>query len=773
MAIGKPIVRVEDERFLRGEGRFIADYALPRMVEAHILRSPYAHAKIRSISAAEALALQGVHAVLTADDLPADLSPIQCRIPTHGDLSPYLQYPLARDRVRYVGEPIAVIIADSRAIAEDAAELVEIDFDPLPAVTNPAMAITDDAEKIHAPGNLAGRWGFDLGDVTTALESAAFTASDRFSIQRHSAMPMETRGLLATYDAGRNLLDIYGPTKVVHTNRNMLAPMLGMGEAEIRMIEPDVGGSFGARGEFYPEDYLIPFAAIRLKRPVRWIEDRVEHFAAINHSRDCVFDVTVAADAEGIITAFDVKLITDMGSYIRTHGDVVPSHAAASFPGPYRVRNYRIDAMTVMTNKTPTGTYRAPGMFEANFARERAIDRLADKMGLERAELRRRNLILPEQMPWHVGTESVKRPTIFDSGNFPLIFQRATEAYGWSAPYERDVDGWKRGRGMCALVEPSGLGPFEGVRIEVDQHGRVQIFAGSSNQGQGHETIFAQIASEILTVPMEKVRVRHGDTGIITFGGGTYASRTAIMGGNAVHSASTGVRQKALEAASRKFGFPVEELDMREGAIWHGLKNEPLASLGDIARMLMPGNQEILVTPAAGNIADNDGLVVTSYVRGVSAGAAAFAVHLADVLVDPETGETKVERYMVACDVGRQLNPLIVEGQIVGGVAQGLGGTFLEELSYNEEGQLTTGTFADYLMPSVHDMPPVTSLVFEESPATTNVLGVKGVGEVGPSGVAAAVGNAIANALSASSGINTLPLTPQRVIEAIGFEVGA
>ena len=272
---------------------------------------------------------------------------------------------------------------------------------------------------------------------------------------------------------------------------------------------------------------------------------------------------------------------------------------------------------------------------------------------------------------------------------------------------------------------------------------------------------------------MEKVRVRHGDTGIITFGGGTYASRTAIMGGNAVHAASTGVRQKALAAASRKFGFPLEDLDLREGAIWHGMKNEPLASLGDMARMLMPGNQEILVTPSAGNISDNDGLVVTSYVRGVSAGAAVFAVHLADVLVDPATGETKVERYMVACDVGRQLNPLIVEGQIIGGVAQGLGGTFLEELSYNEEGQLTTGTFADYLMPNVYDMPPVTSLVFEESPATTNILGVKGVGEVGPSGVAAAVGNAIANALSATSGINTLPLTPQRVIEAIGFEVGA
>ncbi|MDQ6432549.1 xanthine dehydrogenase family protein molybdopterin-binding subunit [Mesorhizobium sp. LHD-90] len=769
MAIGKPVVRVEDERFLRGEGRFTADYTLPFMLEAHILRSPHAHARIGLVGLDEALALKGVHAIFTNVDLPEGLPPIQCRIPTHGDLSPYLQHPLARDTVRYVGEPIAVIVADTRAIAEDAAELIEIEFDPLPAITSPQQATADGAAPIHAPGNLAGRWGFDLGDVAGALKAAAFTASDSFSIQRHSAMPMETRGLLASYDAGRNLLDIYGPTKVVHTNRNMLAAMLGMGEAEIRMIEPDVGGSFGARGEFYPEDYLIPFASIRLKRPVRWIEDRVEHFAAINHSRDCTFDVNVCADKDGIITAFDVKLVTDMGSYIRTHGDVVPSHAAASFPGPYRVRNYRVDAMTVMTNKTPTGTYRAPGMFEANFARERILDRLADKMGIDRAELRSRNLIRPEQMPWHVGTESVKRPTIFDSGDFPLIMDRALQAYGWSAPFEREADGWKRGRGICVLVEPSGLGPFEGVRIEVDQHGKVQIFSGSSNQGQGHETVLAQIASETLTVPMDRIRVRHGDTGIITFGGGTYASRTAIMGGNAVHSASVGVREKALKAVAGKFGIAVEELDLREGAIWHGRKNEPLVTLGGIARMLMPGNQEILTSPSAGNIPDNDGLVVTSYVRGVPSGAAVFAVHMADVLVDPETGETKVERYFVACDVGRQLNPLIVEGQIVGGVVQGLGGAFLEELAYNEDGQLTTGTFADYLMPNVYDAPPITALVFEESPAPTNVLGVKGVGEVGPSGVGATIGNAIANALGAVSGLNKLPLTPERVLHSIGF----
>ncbi|GGA56329.1 dehydrogenase [Nitratireductor aestuarii] len=767
MTIGARIPRVEDARFLRGEGRYVADLAMPFMVEAYVLRSPYPHAIIRSIDASEALKLEGVEAVFTAADVPADLGPIVCRIPTHGDLSPYLQHPLAQDRVRYVGEPIAVIVAKSRAICEDAAELVEIDFDPLPAITSPYRAIEPNAEPIHEAGNLAGDWGFDLGNVEEALKSAAYTVQESFSVQRHTAMPMETRGLLASYDRGRNLLEVHGATKVVHTNRNMLAGMLGMSEQDIRLVEPDVGGSFGARGEFYPEDFLIPFAAKRLCKPVRWIEDRVEHFGAINHSRDSDFVVTVAADENGIITAFDVKLVTDMGGYIRTHGDVVPSHAAACFPGPYKVRNYRINTKTVMTNKTPTGTYRAPGMFEANFARERAIDRLADKMGLERAELRRRNLIPAEMMPWHVGTESVKRPTIFDSGDYPAVFEKALAGYGWDAPFEREENGWLRGRGLCAFVEPSGLGAFEGVRLEVDQRGNVTIFSGSSNQGQGHETVLAQIVSSIIDVPVEKIAVRHGDTGIITFGGGTYASRTAVLCGEALYNASHGIRDKALKTASAKFNIPVEELELREGAVWQAGKNEPLITLGGIARILMPGNPEFLKPPSDKNIPDHDGLVVTSYIRGVPGGTWAFAVHIADVLVDPRTGETKVEKYFVACDVGRQLNPLIVEGQLIGGVAQGLGGTFLEELTYSEDGQLTTGTFADYMMPNVYNMPPVSTLVLEDVKPEGNVLGVKGVGEIGPSGVAAAIGNAIADALKSNTGLNILPFTPERVLSAV------
>jgi carbon-monoxide dehydrogenase large subunit len=765
--IGARTLRVEDERFLRGEGRFVADLKLPFMVEAFVLRSPHAHARIGGIDASAALALEGVIAVVSATDLPPDLPPIPCRIPTHGDLQPYLQHVLARDVVRYVGEPVAVIVAAGRALAEDAAERVEIDWEPLPAVADTTAALRLGAPAIHPGGNLAAHWRFDLGQVDEALHNAAVTVRDTFSIQRHTAMPLETRGLLASYDKARGLLEVFGPTKVPHTNRGILATMLQMPEGSLRLAEPDVGGSFGARGEFYPEDFLIPWLALRLRRPVRWIEDRFEHFASINHSRQATFEVTAAADAEGRLTAFDLKLVTDMGCYIRTHGDVVPSHSSASFPGPYRLRNYRADTKAVLTNKTPTGTLRAPGMFEANFARERIMDRLAAMLGLDPAEFRRRNLIPPEEMPWHVGTESVRRPTIFDSGNFPRVYEKALAAAGWDKPLPPDQGPIRRGRGLAALVEPSGLGPFEGARVEIDAQGFVQVISGSSNQGQGQETSLAQIAAEVLTIPVERIRVRHGDTSLIQYGGGTYASRTAVMAGNAVHAAALTVRDKAIRAAARKLEIAPEDLTVAEGRVH--LNGAPVHGLplGALARMLSPGNPELVPPPSQAVVPDHDGLAATAYIRAVPSGTSVFAVHVAEVAVDIETGQIAVERYFVACDVGRAINPMIVEGQILGGVVQGLGGTLLEELVYDSQAQLQTGTFADYLLPSVHDAPVMETLVLEEVRAASNPLGVKGVGEVGPSGVAAAVGNAVARALRLQTGIVDLPITPERVLAAI------
>ncbi len=765
--IGARIPRVEDERFLRGEGSFVADLRLAGMVEAMVVRSPHAHARLCSIDPRPALAVPGVVGVLTAADLPEGLAPIPCRIPTHGDLSAYLQPVLAREGVRYVGEPVAVVVADTRARAEDAAERIAVEWESLPVIAEAESALRGRFAPIHAAGHVAARWGFDLGDVGAALRDAAVTVHEVFTVQRHTAMPLETRGLLAHWDRGRGLLEVLGPTKVPHTNRNLLAAMLGMAQSQIRFAEPDVGGSFGARGEFYPEDFLIPFLAIRLARPVRWIEDRFEHFASINHSRESCFEVTAAADAQGRITAFDLRLHADMGAYIRTHGDVVPSHASASFPGPYTVRNYRAAVMAVMTNKTPTGTLRAPGMFEANFARERIVDRLADALGLDPAELRRRNLIPADAMPWALGTESVRRPTIFDSGDFPAVFARATAACGWSGAAPAADGPIRRARGLAVLVEPSGLGPFEGARIEIDPQGFVHLVSGSSNQGQGQETTLAQIAAEVLTVPIERIRVRHGDTALIPHGGGSYASRTAVLGGNAVHAAAMQVRDKAIAAASRKLEVAADDLVLVDGRV--GLDGAPGhgLALGAIARMLSPGNAELVPPPRTALAADQDGLAATAYVRGVPSGTSVFAVHCADVAVDVETGAIAVERYFVAADVGRAINPMIVEGQLIGGVVQGIGGTLLEELVYDAAGQLRTGSFADYLLPSVHEAPPITTLVLEQTRAPGNVLGVKGVGEIGPSGVAAAIGNAVARALGTSHGINALPLTPERVLAAL------
>lgn len=766
--IGSRVLRLEDERFLRGEGRYVADLTMPFAAEAYIVRSPHPHARIIDIDLAEALHHPGVVTIVSADDLPADLPPIPCRIPCHGDMTPFLQPVLARDTVRYVGEPVAVVVAESRAIAEDVAEKVAITWEPLPALAEVPAALDANAIRIHAAGNIASQWSFDLGDTEGALDSSAVQIHETFSVQRHSAMPLETRGLLAHIDRARHILEVFGPTKVPHTNRALLAAMLKKPDGEIRFIEPDVGGSFGARGEFYPEDYLIPWLASRLNRPIRWIEDRVEHFSAINHSRECSFTVTAGSTADGVITAFDVELVADLGAYIRTHGDVVPSHASACFPGPYRVRNYRAQVKAVLTNKTPTGTLRAPGMFEANFARERVIDMLAERLNIDRAEIRRRNLILPTEMPWHVGTESVRRPTIFDTGDFPANFEQALVEFGWDKPPDQQSERLRRGRGMAALVEPSAFGPFEGARIEVDSRGHVQVISGCSTQGQGHETSLAQVAADVLTVPLNCITVRHGDTGLINYGGGSYASRTAVMSGHAIYTAACSVKDKAISFAAQKLEVAEEDLQLANGRVELVGAPDVNMTLAQIARLISPGNPEHFGPPTSENRIDNDGLGASSFIRAVPSGTSVFSVHLAEVAVDTSTGQIMVERYLVLADVGRAINPMIVEGQIVGGVVQGLGGTLLEQIGYGTDASLHTGTFADYLLPSVHEAPPIRAIVLEGAKSPTNPLGIKGVGEVGLSGVAAAVANAVADAIGPTAHLNALPLTPERVLFAKG-----
>jgi len=765
--IGLRLPRVEDERFLRGEGRYVADLQLPLSVEALIVRSPHAHARIRNIEVRPALDFPGCVAVVTGKDLPSDMPTIPCRIPAHGDVTPFLQLPLAKDITRYVGEPVAVVVATTRALAEDAAELVEIDWQPLEEVSNVETALTANAPAIHVAGNLATAWSINLGNVDEAFAAAAAIVEHKFTTSRQTGLPLETRGLLATYDAARRQLDVHGPTKIPHTNRRMLAAMLKLPEGNIRFIEPDVGGSFGVRGEFYPEDFLIPWLAVRLRKPVRWIEDRFEHFSAINHSRQSELEVRAAADVQGNLTAFEVRLTSDMGAYMRTHGDVVPSYIAASFPGPYRVKNYRAQARAVLTNKSPTGTIRSPGTFEANFARERVIDMLAAKLGIDQAQFRRRNLIRAHEMPWHVGTIGGGHPTTYDSGDFPAIFERALKEFGWDKQPDPSLDSLAVGRGISVSVEPSALGIFESARVEVDLTGYVRVVAGCTSQGQGQETSLAQVAAEVLTVPPDQITVVHGDTGQIQFGGGTNASRSAVMAGNAVYAAANEVRKKAIHAAAQKLECAEKDLTLRNGRIEIVGAPGSGITLAEVARLLAPGDHQLLINSGSTIIPDNDGLTATSEIRGVPSGTSVFAVHLAEVAVDPATGQIEVKRIQVACDIGRAINPMIVEGQLAGGVVQGLGFALLEEIGYDDRGQLQTASLADYLLPSSYDAPAIRVVLIEQARSPSNPLGVKGVGEVGPTGVGAAVGNAVANALRLQSGIDVLPLAPERVLAAI------
>jgi aerobic carbon-monoxide dehydrogenase large subunit len=764
--IGSPTLRLEDERFLRGEGCYVADRQMPFMVEAMIVRSPHAHARIITTDFAKALAAPGVHAVVSAHDLPAAVGPIPCRIPSHGDVTPFLQPILARNVVRYVGEPFAVVVAATRALAEDAAELIEVEWEPLPPITTVHDAAGADAIRIHERGNVATAWAVDIGDVDSAFRAASVKIRNRFKTGRQTGLPLETRGVIASYNPGRRRIEVYGPTKIPHTNRRMLAAMLGIPEGAIRFIEPDVGGSFGVRGEFYPEDFLVPWLAMRLRRPIRWIEDRFEHFAAINHSRQAELEVSASADAEGNLTAFELHLMSDMGAYIRTHGDVVPSYIAAGFAGPYRVRNYRARVSALLTNKSPTGTMRSPGTFESNFARERIVDMLAEVLGMDRVEFRRRNLIRPAEMPWKVGTVGGGHPTVYDSGDFPAIFDRALAEFGWgSEPDRRDG---RTGRGVSVSVEPSALGIFESARIDVGVDGFVRVVTGCTSQGQGQETTLAQVAAETLTVPIDRIAVIHGDTGEIAFGGGTNASRAAVMAGNAVYAAAISVKEKAIRAAARKLECSAADLVLRDGRVEvAGIPGSGLA-IGEVAQLLLPGDSQLLPSLEESIQPDNSGLTSTNIVRGVPSGTSVFAVHLAEVEVDREIGQIKVKRLLVACDVGRAINPMIVEGQVVGGAVQGLGCTLLEEITHDDQGQLQTATLADYLVPSSYDAPVVKAVVIEQAVSPSNPLGVKGVGEVGPTGVAGAVGNAVADALRTQNAVNELPISPERVVQATG-----
>lgn len=744
----RAVERVEDPRFLRGQGTFVDDLRPDGLLHVAFVRSGIAHGRLRSIDVDAARRVPGVHVVLTAADFGDKPIVLPLRLAPIAGVERFLQPPIARDKVRYVGEVVAMVLADSRAIAEDAADLVCVDIDPLPAVVECRASEKDEIilHEVHGT-NVATRYSVGKGDAAAAFARADYVRKETFRCHRQTATPLETRGLIASWDAATARLTVHGAAKVPHTARQVLAGMLGLSIEAIEMIEVDNGGGFGVRGEVHPEDYLIAAAARIAARPVKWIEDRREHLMSANHSRELECELEIACRRDGTILGLRGKLWGNMGAYIRPNSGVVPAKAVQFLLGPYRIADAAFDVAFTLTNKTPFGTYRGPGRFEAGFFRERLIDIAAADLGLDPAEMRRRNLIARTEMPYVLGKlVPYEGAAIYDSGDFPAAFERAAGEIGYDRLAPRNgrlIDGRYHGVAVTACVESSGPGPREHARMRLGADGRVEIFVGSSSMGQGLETIFSQIAGDELGLPVEAFLVRHGSTTHLKEGLGTYASRAVIMGGSAVLDAA-----RKLKA----------ELDRQTG--------EPgMAAIQQIGKIIEAAQAAWAAGAAAPGVMpriDVDGLFESTTLTYTS------GAHAAHVAVDPGTGRVDVLDYVAVEDVGRAINPALVHGQAIGGVVQGLGGAFLDHLVYDDEGQLLSGSFADYLLPTATDFPVVRGITLEDCPSTSNPLGAKGAGEGPIVMVAATVANAVAAALGPlGAAITELPLSPERVFLAI------
>jgi carbon-monoxide dehydrogenase large subunit/6-hydroxypseudooxynicotine dehydrogenase subunit gamma len=761
---GVSVPRKEDPRLLRGRGAFTDGFHARGELWARMVRSPVAHGTVRAVDVTGARQASGVAAVVTAADLPPGLA-IPVRLALRGlPLTDYLQPVLAASVVRYVGEPLAVVVARDAYAAEDAADLVDIDIEPLPAVLDAAAAAGDGAPRLFPAGNVAADVTMDYGDTEAAFARAARVVETKIEIGRHTGVPLEPRALLAEPDPRTGGLTIVGMTKVPVFNAGVLAAMLGIDETLIHVRAIDTGGGFGVRGEFYPEDYLVPWLAMTLRRPVKWAEDRAEHLVAVNHSRQQVHRIRGAFDACGKILALADDILHDNGAYCRTHGITVPELTVAMLPGPYRVPAFRGRIRVLLTNKTPCGTYRAPGRFEGTTAREQLLDMAADQIGIGRAELRRRNLLSPDELPCRRALTTLGTDVVLDTGDYPALLAAAqTEATRLGYPEivaRGDGAGRRRGLGLAVFLEKSGLGPQDTADVLVSKTGTVHVHSGGTSLGQGIETVLAQIAADALGVSLDAVRVVNGDTVLQPFGSGSWASRSTVVTGNAVHAAATAVADRARQLAARMLEAAEDDLVTADGTIT--VRGDPASAvtLAQIAQAAAPASGYLRPGEPAG-LGARRRFDVTHMTYP-------YGVHIAVAEVDPGTGGVRVLRYLVAYEVGRAVNPALVEGQLRGGVAQGIGGSLLEEFSYNEAGQPQAVTFMDYRMPTAAEIPPIDVLVTQQAPAPGNPLGVMGAGEGGISAAGAAVASAVRDALGLAGSVGRLPLTPARVAALAG-----
>jgi aerobic carbon-monoxide dehydrogenase large subunit len=753
--VGRSVPRLEDAPLVVGQGRFAADISFAHQAHMRVVRSAHAHGRIVAIDSAAARETAGVIAIWTAAEV-ADIPPIDFRLTRIEGLEPYRQPILARDRVRYVGEPVAVVFASDPYIAEDAADLVAVEIDDLPEVMS-ADAGPVEFSAGHSTEPAVIRKGY--GDVAAAFAAAHSIVTLELKIGRHSGVPLETRGAIARHDPARDVLEVYGAAKVPHWNRDALARMLGRPASSVHLHEGHTGGGFGVRGELYPEDVLACLGSLRLRRPVKWIEDRREHLIATNHSREQHYRVRAAVDADGHLLAVDGEFLHDQGAYMRTHAVTVPDLAATMLLGPYRVGAYAMAGRIRLTNKTPCGTYRAPGRFESTFVRERLMDAIAVQLGFDPAEVRRRNLITAAEMPYARHLDTLGTEMTYDSGDYAGLLDKALAAAKWQIVGDdlqrRRAAGETVGAGFAMFVEKSGLGPFDCVHAAVDTAGMVEIVTGATSVGQGMETVLAQICADELGIDYRQIRVVHGQTDRIAYGMGTFASRVTVMAGEATRRAAAKLRAKAIAAAAQLLQSPPEALELVGGKVVrkHAAQG-PSMSLGEIASALKPGSKLI---------GDGmPGLTAEGWFESAHMNYP-YGIHFAVVRIDRDTGAVAVERYFVAYDIGKAVNPMLVEGQIAGGVAQGIGGALFEEFRYDARGDPICVNFADYTMPTAREIPPIDVLISEDAPSPLNSLGVKGAGEGGANAVGAAIAAAIDDALQWSGAVTELPATPQRL----------
>ncbi|NUR86408.1 MAG: xanthine dehydrogenase family protein [Nonomuraea sp.] len=763
---GEPVQRREDPRLLTGRGRYLDDLGGQALAAAFV-RSPHAHARIRDIDVSGALDVDGLIAVYTWEDLPERLArPLPLLIPhpalTHGRSA----YPLARDTVRHVGEPVVMVVATDRYLAEDACARIEVDYELLKPVVGLEEAVQG-AQLVHddVPGNVGANLVQEVGGAREAIETAPHTLAFRLDIERSASMPLEGRGVYARWDGSD--LRVYSSTQTSTSVRMAVAAALGLPLTNVEVIAPDVGGGFGVKIVHpWPEEVLVPWAAMTLNREVKWAEDRREHFVSSAHERAQVQYVRVGFDDDGHVLGLEVTFLHDHGAYT-PYGIIVPIVTSTQLLGPYKIGAYRVEFTSVYTNTVQVTPYRGAGRPQGVFCMERTMDKIAGYLGKDRTEVRAANFIQPDDFPFDQGmTFQDGRPLIYDSGNYPEMLRMIKELIDWEA-FERRPN---TGIGIGCYVEGTGVGPYEGGHVQITSDGRVHVSTGLTSQGQGHETAFAQIAATELGVPIEQVSVVTGDTRRFGYAVGTFASRAAVVSGNAIALACRKVREKALRIAADALEADPADLEITDGyahVVGAPQTAIPLSTIAVLANPLRYAFDEetARATQFSGTAApdkppvaegDEPGLEGRDYYSPIRSTFAA-GMHAAIVETDPDTAEIRVLRYAVVHDCGHLINPMIVEGQIHGGVAQGIGGALYEKMVYDGHGQLLNASFMDFLMPYATEIPRVETDHLE-TPSPLNPLGIKGAGEAGVIPVSAVIASAIEDAEGLP--IDRMPISP-------------